>query len=126
MTMGYDEKVSRRINNALHRNIILQKLRAELIVYESENIRHAKTNSESDYLDLLKSEYRLVKLVEDALYWDNQRQKELIEGEAWSECNYDLKEKCFLDDNGEPYSPGCTPPGYADYRYEMKRDSGEE
>ena len=121
--MSYDENAVRRVNTAMHQNAKLQKLRAELIVYEEENVRHARTNAASDYLDLLKSEYRIAKLLADVLHWDTWEQQQVIEEEARSECDYDLVEGCFLDDNGEPRHERSLPPGYSDYVYETRRDA---
>lgn len=121
--MSYDENAVRRVNTAMHQNAKLQKLRAELIVYEEQNVRHARTNAAGDYLDLLKSEYRLAKILSDVLLWDTWEQRGIIEQEARSECYYDLVEGFFLDDNGEPRREGSNPPGYSDHVYETQRDA---
>lgn len=121
--MAYDEETMRRVSAAMQQNEKLQKLRAEIVVFESENARHARSNSASDRLDMLKSEYRIAKLLADVLHWDTWEQQQVIEEEARSECDYDLVEGCFLDDNGEPRHERSLPPGYSDYVYETRRDA---
>lgn len=121
--MAYDEETMRRVAVAMQQNEKLQKLRAEIVVFESENARHARSNSASDHLDMLKSEYRIAKLLADVLHWDTWEQQQVIEEEARSECDYDLVEGCFLDDNGEPRHERSLPPGYSDYVYETRRDA---
>lgn len=108
---------------AFARNTKLDKLVEIIQEYQDQNVRHARTNTAGDYLDLLKIEYRMAKALADTLHWDMYEQQTLIEDEARGECNYDLYEGCFLDDNGDPRREGSLPPGLADYLYEMRRDA---
>lgn len=108
---------------AFAQNTKLDKLIEAIHEYQEENVRHARTNSAGDYLDLLEIEHRLAKMLSDALHWDTYEQQGIIEDEARCECDYDLVEGCFLDDNGDPRREGSLPPGYSDYVYETRRDA---
>jgi len=99
--MTDDQNKAARIDNALARNAACKNLRDMIVQYEAENIRHACTNSTSDYQDLLTLEYQLSKLASQAFGWDTCDEQELIRDECLSECRFDLYEGCYVNDQGD-------------------------
>jgi hypothetical protein len=97
--------LKRRIEAALVRDGAAAKLRDAIEQWQAENIRHARSNSTGDYLDLCAIEYRIAKLCADAFQWDTCDIQDFVAEECATECSYDLKEGCALDDNGEPIAP---------------------
>lgn len=107
--MTDDEIKATRINNALIRNAACEKLRDMIVQYEAENIRHARTNSASDYHDLLAIEYQIAKLAGQAFGWDTYDEQKLIRDECLSECRFDLYEGCYINDQGDLLIGQCKP-----------------
>jgi hypothetical protein len=121
-TMTIDKQ--RRVETAKLQNAMLDKLISLIKDYQVENLHHAKSNSESDYLDLLVVEYKMAENIGSSLHWDTWEQQVLIADELRSECSFDILEQAYIDENGDIISDGGLPTGLslADYLYDEKRD----
>jgi hypothetical protein len=100
--MGAPEHTARRINEALARLSALDELTDLIAEYRDAALRHARTNTASDYLDELLIEDRIACALERGLRWELTDAREILRDEARDECSYDMKEECYLDHNGEP------------------------
>ncbi len=103
--MTYDptgEHRAKRLNNALSRLAAFDELADAVADYRDAAIRHARTNTADDFLDELLTEDRIACIMERAIGWDLCDTRELLRNEARRECDYDMKEECYVDDNGEP------------------------
>lgn len=86
---------------------------------------HARTNRSDDYLDLLQSRHAVTELLDEVLETCLDDEREQLADESLSECAYDMRQGCYIDDNGEPILPGSrhTPLGYADWLHDLRRDA---
>jgi hypothetical protein len=102
MTYTPQEAAAKRLDSALARLSAFDELADAVAEYRDAAIRHARTNTASDYLDELLTEDRLACIMERAIGWDLCDTRELLRDEARRECSYDMKEECYVDHNGEP------------------------
>jgi hypothetical protein len=113
-----------RLANAKAQNKLLDKLVTLIEVYQVENLRHAKSDSESDYLDMLIAEHMIADNIGNSLHWDTWDQQVFIADEARSECRFDIHEQAYINENGDIISGGELPSGLSlpDHLYDQKRE----
>lgn len=114
----------KRIETAKLQNAMLDKLISLIKDYQVENLRHAKTDRESDYLDLLVVEYKIAENIGSSLHWDTWEQQVFIADELRNECSFDIIEQAYLNENGDIIEDGGLPTGLSlsDHLYDEKRE----
>lgn len=93
-----------RVTETVNRLAALDELPDALAAYRDAEIRHARTYRSSDLLDVLETLDQVLCIMERGLNEDFTDRRAGIADEARAECNYDIREGCYLDRDGYPIS----------------------
>ena len=97
-----------RVTEMVNRLAALDELPQAVAAYRDAEIRHARTYRSSDLLDVLETLDQVLCIIERGTGEDFCDRRASIADEARAECNYDIREGCYLDRDGYPIS--CAVP----------------
>jgi hypothetical protein len=103
--MPYTPKTpAERVTEMVNRLAALDELPEALAAYRDAEIRHARTYRSSDLLDVLETLDQVLCIMERGTGDDFTARRAEIADEARAECDYDIREGCYLDRDGYPIS----------------------
>ena len=103
--MTYTPKTpAERVTEMVNRLAALDELPDALAAYRDAEIRHARTYRSSDLLDVLETLDQVLCIIERGTGEDFTDRRGEIADEARAECNYDIREGCYLDRDGNRIS----------------------
>jgi len=103
--MSYTPKTpAERVTDMVNRLAALDELPDALSAYRDAEIRHARTYRSSDLLDVLETLDQVLCIIERGTGEDFTDRRAGIADEARAECNFDIREGCYLDRDGERIS----------------------
>lgn len=110
-----------RMNAALERHSDLMNITKQLFDLRRADLRHARTQSESDLLTLLETAHKLFRMLEKALCIDLDEACEDLRSEAIRECGFDLNDGNYIEVSDTEAATNRAD-DYGDYLYEQHRD----
>jgi hypothetical protein len=101
--MSYTPKTpAERVTETVNRLAVLDELPDAVAAYRDAEIRHARTYRSSDLLGLYETLDEVLCIIERGTGEDFTEQRTRIADEARAECDYDIREGCYIDRDGGP------------------------